>query len=170
MASTSTALPAAEPVPLLTIRTLPPLPSFSTPHAVPPAETPVSRLKLSVVRMLTGSTISAGGAASASAAAAAANGSAAPQPTIAAVQELTYAEQVKETTLHGWRLQMLGLELRQNALIAPETRARFEQAAGRNGTAAYQDEEERRQDAEIQGFELKDDHECALLEEGDEIM
>ena len=72
---------------------------------------------------------------------------------------MTYAEQVKEMTLHGWRLQMIGLELRQNVLIAPETRERFENDGGLG-----------EKDLEVQGFELKDDHECGLLEEGDEIM
>ncbi len=74
---------------------------------------------------------------------------------------MTYAEQVKEMTLHGWRLQMLGLELRQNVLIAPEDRERLEQ--GLVGTGAEED-------TAVRGFELKDEHECALLEEGDEIM
>lgn len=52
---------------------------------------------------------------------------------------------------------MLRLELRQNEMIAPETRER----------AAEKDRGERE---EWIGFELLDEHECSLLEEGDEIM
>ena len=49
---------------------------------------------------------------------------------------------------------MIALELRQNVLIAPETRDRIGDGA----------------DDEMQGFELGDDAECALLEPDDEVL
>ncbi|KDN36924.1 hypothetical protein K437DRAFT_47719 [Tilletiaria anomala UBC 951] len=146
--------PGGGPAPLLTLRTLPPLPLFHTPHAVPPPHMPISRLKLSIVRILTGA--SNAGAASGSASAS--------RSSSGNVITMTYAEQVKEMTLHGWRLQMIGLELRQNALIAPETRERVASFSSRA------DAENGGADEAMQGFELKDEHECALLEEGDEIV
>lgn len=50
---------------------------------------------------------------------------------------------------------MVLLELRQNAVIAPETRDA---------------ERAREMDQEIIGFLLEDHHDCGLLEEGDEVL
>jgi len=57
-------------------------------------------------------------------------------------------------TMQQWRLDLLQLELRQNQIIAPETRNKQVDGEGE----------------EMIGFELMDDHECALLEEGDEVV
>jgi hypothetical protein len=57
-------------------------------------------------------------------------------------------------TIHGWRSEMIALELRQNVLIAPETRNRIGEGI----------------DDEMEGFELADDSDCGLLESGDEVL
>lgn len=70
---------------------------------------------------------------------------------------LSYSEHLKQQTLHEWRLKGLVLELKQNALIAPETRQHMD------------DETNEEHEKRGTGFVLVDDHECALLEHGDEI-
>lgn len=67
---------------------------------------------------------------------------------------LTASEQLKLMTIHGWRMQMIALELRQNVLIAPETRNRIGEGV----------------DDEMEGFELSDNSECGLLEADDEVL
>jgi hypothetical protein len=119
--------------PSVHLRTLPPLPPFRVPHPIPDAAQPISALKLSILSILTGQISPA-------------------SSTQAAVAAMTHSERLKQETLQGWRREMLRIELRQNALIAPETR---------EGEA---------RDEELEGFELADDHDCALLEDGDEIM
>ncbi|KAL9935368.1 hypothetical protein V8E36_005716 [Tilletia maclaganii] len=61
---------------------------------------------------------------------------------------VTYAEQLRLATLTNWRLTTIELHLHQNGLIDPETR-----------------------DSAVQqiGYRLEDDHECSLIEDGDEI-
>lgn len=123
--------------PLLTIKTLSPLPKFMTPHSVPPSDASISSFKLSLLLILTGA-----------------------HSSKSSSKPLTSSEELKEMTMQQWRLDMLTLELRQNQIIAPETRSRLQ-----NGNADEEDE-----DDVMTGFELLDDHECALLEEGDEVV
>ncbi|KAE8271100.1 hypothetical protein A4X09_0g1224 [Tilletia walkeri] len=61
---------------------------------------------------------------------------------------VTYSEQLRLTTLTNWRLGMITLDLHQNALIDPATREAAVQQVG---------------------YRLEDDHECGLIEDGDEI-
>ncbi|CAO1630279.1 unnamed protein product [Sympodiomycopsis kandeliae] len=118
--------------PLIQLRTKAPLPFFTCPHPIPPPSSTVgSTLKLSVLRLLTGEVTG--------------RSSTAP---------MTESESLKLMTLHGWRMEMIALELRQNVLIAPETRENIGQGA----------------DDQMEGFELGDDAECALLEPDDEIL
>ncbi|CBQ71519.1 related to tetrahydrofolylpolyglutamate synthase [Sporisorium reilianum SRZ2] len=84
------ALPGGGPASLITLKTHPPLPSFSIPHRVPDPSSDVSSFKLSILRILTGQT----------------NAQSSTKP-------LTFSEEVKEKAINGWRMQMLTLELRQ---------------------------------------------------------
>ncbi|CAO1619507.1 unnamed protein product [Parajaminaea phylloscopi] len=114
------------------LRTKAPLPLFSCPHPIPPSSATIGEtLKLSVLRLLTGEVTE--------------SSSTAP---------MTASEQLKLLTIHGWRMQMIALELRQNVLIAPETRNRIGEGV----------------DDEMPGFELSDDSECGLLESDDEVL
>ena len=90
MPSADRALPGGGPAPLITLKTHPPLPSFSIPHRVPDPSTEISSFKLSILRILTGQT----------------NAQSSTKP-------LTYSEEVKEKAINGWKMQMLTLELRQ---------------------------------------------------------
>lgn len=136
----------------LILRSHKPLPRFTCAIPVPHPDTSIHQLRLTAVAILTGQ-VSArslekdghkNGSTSKS------NGSNAP---------LSYSEHLKQLTIQEWRLKSLILELKQNALIAPETR---ESALA--DSSSDEEVEER-----MSGFELQDDHECALLEHGDEI-
>ncbi|PWN54276.1 hypothetical protein IE53DRAFT_239262 [Violaceomyces palustris] len=128
-------LPGGGPAPLLTLRTMAPLPIFRTPHGIPPPSTSISSFKLSILRILTGQTNST-----------------------SSTKPLTFSEELKEKTIQSWRMEMLMLELRQADDLDQQTPP----------TATPQPSDAK--DEEISGFELQDDHECALLEEGDEIL
>lgn len=124
--------PGGGPAPVITIRTKSPLPLFNCPHPIPPGSSTVgATLKLSVLRLLTGEVSQ--------------KSSTAP---------MTESENLKLMTIHGWRMEMIALELRQNVLIAPETRDRIGEGV----------------DDEMEGFELADEAECGLLEPGDEVL
>ncbi|KAJ1021858.1 hypothetical protein NDA16_003621 [Ustilago loliicola] len=84
------ALPGGGPAPLITLKTHPPLPSFSIPHRVPDPSTEISSFKLSILGILTGQT----------------NAQSSTKP-------LTFSEEVKEKAINGWKMQMLTLELCQ---------------------------------------------------------
>lgn len=128
----SSSLPGGGPAPVLQLRSKGPLPLFTLAYPVPPATSTIgATLKLSVLRLLTGEVTS--------------KSSTAP---------MTESENLKLMTIHGWRMEMIGLELRQNVLIAPETREKIGEGA----------------DDELQGFDLADDADCGLLEEGDEVV
>lgn len=105
---------------------------FNCQHPLPPAEAKVGEtLKLSVLRLLTGEMTD--------------RSSTAP---------MTASEQLKLMTIHGWRMQMVALELRQNVLIDPETRGRIGEGV----------------EDSMDGFELLDDLECGILEAEDEVL
>ncbi|CAD6884127.1 unnamed protein product [Tilletia laevis] len=99
-----------------------PLPAFTLPYPRPPPESRVADLRRGILDVFV--------------------------PTKADRTTVTYAEQLRLSTLTSWRLGMLTLDLHQNALIDPATR---ESAV------------------EQVGYRLEDDHECALIEDGDEI-
>lgn len=120
-----------------------PLPRFRCAIPVPQSTALVSQLRNTVLAILTGQATAKDPSSSGT-----------PNNTDAG---LSYSEHLKQQTLHEWRLKGLVLELKQNALIAPETRQYMDDEA--NG------EHEKRGT----GFVLADDHECALLEHGDEI-
>lgn len=131
--ASAASLPGGGAAPRVTLRTLAPLPLFRIPFPIPSSDQPISAVKLTVLGLL--------------------GGQISPKSsTQAAAAAMTYSERLKQETLQAWRMDMIMLELRQNAVIAPETR---------EGEAS---------DAALMGFELADDHECALLEEGDEIV
>lgn len=124
--------PGGGPAPLIQLRSKAPLPLFTCAHPIPPSSSSIgSTLKLSVLRLLTGEMTE--------------RSSTAP---------MTESESLKLMTLHGWRMEMIALELRQNVLIAPETRDKIGDGA----------------DEGMEGFELGDDAECALLEPDDEVL
>lgn len=132
MGSVSASLPGGGLVPSIQLRTKSPLPFFTCPHPIPPASATIgTTLKLSVLRLLTGEV--------------SLKSSTAP---------MTESENLKLMTIHGWRSEMIALELRQNVLIAPETRNRIGEGI----------------DDEMEGFELADDSDCGLLESGDEVL
>lgn len=120
-----------------------PLPRFRCAIPVPQSTALVSQLRNTVLAILTGQ-----------ATAKDPSSSVGPNNTEAG---LSYSEHLKQQTLHEWRLKGLVLELKQNALIAPETRQFMD------------DEENDKHEKRGTGFVLADDHECALLEHGDEI-
>lgn len=121
-----------------------PLPEFRCVVPVPPSEESIKSLRDSIVAILTGR-ISAQGSRSSST----------PESG-----EVSYSEHLKEQTIHEWRCKSIILELKQNDIIAPETRQKTNQD---------QETEEVDEDAAGLGFPLQDEHECALLEHGDEI-
>lgn len=124
--------PGGGPAPLIQLRSKAPLPVFTCAHPIPPTSATIgATLKLSVLRLLTGEMTE--------------KSSTAP---------MTESQSLKLMTLHGWRMEMIALELRQNVLIAPETRDRIGDGA----------------DEGMEGFELGDDAECALLEPDDEVL
>lgn len=98
------ALPGRGPAPLITLKTHPPLPSFSIPHRVPDPSTDISSFKLSILRILTGQT----------------NASSSTKP-------LTFSEEVKEKAINGWKMQMLTLELWQRDHLEAEQQARLQE-------------------------------------------
>ncbi|MCO5584986.1 hypothetical protein L7F22_038918 [Adiantum nelumboides] len=120
-----------------------PLPRFRCAIPVPQTTALVSQLRNTVLAILTGQATAKD-----------------PSSSINSNSEagLSYSEHLKQQTLHEWRLKGLVLELKQNALIAPETRQ-------------YMDDDDGNEEYEKRGtgFVLADDHECALLEHGDEI-
>ena len=124
-----------------------PLPRFACAIPVPHPDTSIQQLRSTIVAILTGQ-VSARSSPNA-------DGNAIGSSSRADGSALSYSEHVKQVTIHEWRMKSLILELRQNALIAPETR---------NAVNGSQEEEET-----MSGFELQDDHECALLEHGDEV-
>ncbi|SPO40444.1 related to tetrahydrofolylpolyglutamate synthase [Pseudozyma flocculosa] len=130
-------LPGGGLAPLLTLRTIAPLPLFCIPHGVPSDDTPISSFKLAVLRILTGQTVAS-----------------------SSTKPLTFSEELKEKTINGWRMEMLMLELRQ--------------AGGQQGapkpTAHSEDDGVGQAEEPVIGFELLDEHDCSLLEEGDEIV
>ena len=85
-----------------------PLPRFRCAIPVPQSTALVSQLRNTVLAILTGQ-----------ATAKDPSSSVGPNNTEAG---LSYSEHLKQQTLHEWRLKGLVLELKQNALIAPETR------------------------------------------------
>lgn len=129
----------------LVLKSRQPLPAFTCAIPVPPASASVQQLRSAVVAVLTGQ-LSARASSSSSKKK---NGSSSNGESSKA---LSYSEQLKEETIREWRMSSIVLELRQNEIIAPETR---------NSTQA---------DDEVVGFELLDKHDCALLEHGDEIL
>ncbi|WFD31785.1 hypothetical protein MSPP1_002824 [Malassezia sp. CBS 17886] len=82
-------------VPVIVLRSHPPLPAFCTPYPLPPASADMSTLRLSVLRILSG------------------------QSRVPSAQTLTHSEQLKQLTIQGWRLKML--ELIQVQGGAPES-------------------------------------------------
>lgn len=125
----------------LVLKSRRPLPAFTCPIPVPPSSASVQQLRSAVVAVLTGQL-------SARATSAASNGSSSSSSSKA----MSYSEHLKEQTIREWRMSSIVLELRQNEIIAPETR---------NDPQA---------DEAVTGFELLDTHDCALLEHGDEIL
>ncbi|KAK0555734.1 folylpolyglutamate synthase [Tilletia horrida] len=99
-----------------------PLPVFTIPYPQPPAETNVADLRKAILDIYC--------------------------PPKKDQTTITYAEQLRLTTLNSWRLESLTLDLHQNSLIDPRTRE-----------SAVQQE----------GYRLEDGHECSLIEDGDEI-
>ncbi|PWN38261.1 uncharacterized protein FA14DRAFT_159908 [Meira miltonrushii] len=120
-----------------------PLPQFRCAIPVPQSSALVSQLRNTVLAILTGQATAKDPSSSVT-----------PNSTDAG---LSYSEHLKQQTLHEWRLKGLVLELKQNALIAPETRQHMD------------DETNGEHEQRGTGFVLADDHECALLEHGDEI-
>lgn len=129
----------------LIVKSHSPLPRFTCAVPVPHPDAKIDKLRTTIVAILTGQ-VSARPTSSTTA-----NGNG-PK---AGEAPLSYSEHLKQVTIQEWRMKSLVLELRQNSLIAPETR----------GVA----EEEGSQDEGIRGFELLDEHECSLLEHGDEV-
>ncbi|WFD23731.1 dihydrofolate synthase [Malassezia equina] len=76
---------APPPMPVMILRSEPPLPAFCMPFPIPPPTSEISLLRLSVLRILTG------------------------QKDWSAPQLLTHSEQLKQMTVQGWRLRMLDL-------------------------------------------------------------
>ena len=118
-------LPGGGPAPLITLRTIPPLPAFRIPHGIPQPETPISSFKLAILRILMGQT-----------------------HATSSTKPLTYSEELKQKTINGWRMQMLSLQLHQQ----PEPDAEHDP------------------EDDSSGFELRDEHECGLFEQGDQIV
>lgn len=124
--------PGGGPAPLIQLRSKTPLPLFNCPHPIPPPSSTIGEtLKLSVLRLLAGE-----------------------MTQTSSTAPMTASEQLKLMTIHGWRMQMIALELRQNVLIAPESRDKIGEGA----------------DDDMEGFELADDSECGLLEADDEVL
>ncbi|PWN39481.1 hypothetical protein IE81DRAFT_24265 [Ceraceosorus guamensis] len=132
----ASAPPGGGSLPLLRVRSIAPLPSFSIPHPIPSASDSISAFKLSILSILTLRTNPA-------------------SATSSTPLFVSASERLKMEVLEGWRREMVLLELRQNAVIAPETR---------------NSERAREMDQEIVGFVLEDHHDCGLLEEGDEVL
>lgn len=133
----------------LIVKSHAPLPRFTCAVPVPHPDAKIDQLRTTIVAILTGQV-------SAKTTSSDINGSSASQPKSKAEEApLSYSEHLKLETIREWRMKSLILELRQNALIAPETREATE--------------EDKSQDEGIRGFELLDDHECSLLEHGDEV-
>lgn len=140
------AVMASDPSPRghLIVKSHAPLPRFACAVPVPHPDVKIDQLRTTIVAILTGQ-VSAKVA----------------SPTTKSnghVKEeapLSYSEHLKLETIREWRMKSLILELRQNSLIAPETRGATE--------------EDESKDQSIRGFELLDDHECSLLEHGDEV-
>jgi hypothetical protein len=125
-----------------------PLPRFACAIPVPHPDTSINQLRSTIVAILTGQ-ISAKSASNVDGIASGSSGGRIDGSA------LSYSEHLKQVTIHEWRMKSLILELKQNALIAPETRNAVNQ--GQEGEES------------MSGFELQDDHECALLEHGDEV-
>ena len=82
--------------PVLILRSEPPLPEFCMPFPIPPPESDISLLRLSVLRILSG------------------------QKSLPATQSLTHSEQLKQMTVQGWRLRLLELIQVQAGSQRPE--------------------------------------------------
>ncbi|KAN0062399.1 folylpolyglutamate synthase [Thecaphora frezii] len=132
--ATSTHPPRGASLPLLTLRTLPPLPAFAILYGVPNEQTSISSLKLSIVRILTGETVSS------------------------STKPLTFSEELKQKTINGWRIHMLQLQLRQQPTTPPSS------------SFPSFPHDHALPDETLSGFELLDQHDCSLLEHGDEII
>ncbi|KAK0536533.1 folylpolyglutamate synthase [Tilletia horrida] len=113
---------AASDQPFIMLVSKSPLPPFCIPYPQPPPETPIAELRRAVLDIYV--------------------------PSKHDQLAVTYAEQLRLSTLTSWRLGMLVLHLHQNALIDPATRESAVQQVG---------------------YRLEDDHECSLIEDGDEI-
>lgn len=84
-ATTMSGMPKTSASPVIILRSEPPLPAFCMPFPIPPPNSDISILRLSVLRILTG------------------------QKGLPPVQTLTYSEQLKQMTIQAWRLRMLDL-------------------------------------------------------------
>lgn len=126
----------------LVLKSRRPLPAFTCPIPVPPSSASVQQLRSAVVAVLTGQLSARASSSSTSNGSSSSSGS----------KAMSYSEHLKEQTIREWRMSSIVLELRQNEIIAPETR---------NDPQA---------DEAVTGFELLDTHDCALLEHGDEIL
>lgn len=138
-----------------------PLPCFACAIPVPHPDSSIQQLRSTIVAILTGQVSAADGRPQA-AGSRSGSGGAGPSGVALGVHAdgsaLSYSEHLKLVTIHEWRMKSVMLELRQNALIAPETRNSVNQAdEGGGGEEA------------MSGFELQDEHECGLLEHGDEV-
>jgi hypothetical protein len=147
-----------------------PLPKFSCAIPVPPSDTSIQQLRSTIVAILTGqvsarppaSTSNSNGNGTSGGLSSSAYGGAYSKGggsgAGAGDTGLSYSEHLKQVTIHEWRMKSIVLELRQNAIIAPETRE-----------SAHEDDDDDVEEEKISGFELQDDHECGLLEHGDEV-
>lgn len=152
-ASQSAAMASADTSPRghLIVKSHAPLPRFACAVPVPHPDAKIDQLRTTIVAILTGQV-----SAKATSSTVSGNGVGSSGGVKASDAPLSYSEHVKQVTIHEWRMKSLVLELRQNSLIAPETRGVVE-------------EEQESVDEGIRGFELQDDHECSLLEHGDEV-
>lgn len=134
----------------LIVKSHAPLPRFACAVPVPHPDVKIDQLRTTIVAILTGQVSVKASSLTVNGSGVGSNGAKAGDTP------LSYSEHVKQVTIHEWRMKSLVLELRQNSLIAPETRGVEED----EGASANEG---------IRGFELLDDHECSLLEHGDEV-
>lgn len=143
----------------LILRSHAPLPRFACAIPVPPPTALVETLRNTVIAILTGQVSADSGSNSKTRS----NGESRKADDSSngnTGAALSYSEHLKQQTVHEWRCKSVFLELKQNAVIAPETRGQSGgEEAAENGDG----------DGPGSGFELLDDHECALLEHGDEV-